>query len=74
MPALTLEQDFTLAMTDPEKLLDLDFLQEGEVKDSLHAYLLAKRCNEKRVMVQAVKWSQCNARINAIARALSSHH
>lgn len=67
MPALTPEQDFALAMTDPEQLLDLDFLQESQVKDSLHAYQLAKRCNEKRVMAEAVKWGERGARINAIA-------
>ncbi len=67
MPALTSEQDFALAMTDPEQLLDLDFLQESQVKDSLHAYQLAKRCNEKRVMAEAVKWGERGARINAIA-------
>lgn len=67
MPALLPEQDFALAMTDPEQLLDLDFLQEGQVKDSLHAYQLAKRCNEKRVMAEAVKWGERGARINAIA-------
>lgn len=25
------------------------------IRDTLHAYLLAKRCNEKRVMTEAVK-------------------
>lgn len=46
MPALSPEQDFALAMTDTEKLLDLDFLQPDQIRDSLHAYQLAKRCND----------------------------
>lgn len=67
MPALTAEQDRDLAMTDPEDLLSLDFLQVDQVSDSLHAYQLAKRANEKRVMYEAVRWGERGARINAIA-------
>ncbi|HFI0695932.1 TPA: SDR family oxidoreductase [Streptococcus suis] len=67
MPALTAEQDRALAMTDPEELLNLDFLQVEQISDSLHAYQLAKRANEKRVMYEAVRWGQRGARINAIA-------
>lgn len=32
-----------------------DDLQSGNIKDTLHAYQLAKRCNEKRVMAQSVE-------------------
>lgn len=67
MPALTEKQDRALAMTDPNQLLDLDFLQVDQVENSLHAYQLAKRANEKRVMGEAVKWGKRGARINAIA-------
>ncbi len=67
MPALTPEQDRALAMTPTEELLDLDFLQEGAVRDTLHAYQLAKRCNEKRTMYEAVRWGERGARINDIA-------
>ncbi|MEX2785003.1 SDR family oxidoreductase [Streptococcus sp. H49] len=67
MPALTQEQDRALAMTEPEKLLSLDFLQPDRVRDSLHAYQLAKRANEKRTMYEAVRWGERGARINAIA-------
>lgn len=67
MPALTPEQDRALAMTDPEDLLDLDFVQVDQISDSLHAYQLAKRANEKRVMYEAVLWGERGARINAIA-------
>lgn len=67
MPALTAEQDEQLATTPAEELLSLDFLQPGEIRDTLHAYQLAKRCNEKRVMVEAVKWGERGERLNAIA-------
>lgn len=67
MPALTTEQDEQLACTDAEKLLELDFLRKENIKDTLHAYQLAKRCNEKRVMAQSVVWGKRKARLNAIA-------
>ena len=67
MPALTAEQDAQLATAPTEKLLQLDFLQPENVHDTLHAYQLAKRCNEKRVMAQAVAWGERGARLNAIA-------
>lgn len=67
MPALTSEQDEALACTPVDELLDLDILQEENIKDTLHAYQLAKRCNEKRVMAESVKWGKRNARLNAIA-------
>ena len=67
MPALTAEQDAQLATAPTEELLGLDFLQPGQVRDTLHAYQMAKRCNEKRVMAQAVEWGKRGARLNAIA-------
>lgn len=67
MPQLTALQDRQLAMTPTEELLDLDFLQEDKIENTLHAYQLAKRCNEKRVMYEAVKWGERGARINDIA-------
>jgi len=67
MPALTAEEDAALATAPTETLLDLDILQPGKVRDTLHAYQLAKRCNEKRVMAEAVKWGAQGARLNAIA-------
>lgn len=36
-------------------------------RDTLHAYQLAKRCNEKRVMAQSVEWGKRGARLNDIA-------
>lgn len=67
MPALTAEQDRALAMTDPEELLQLKLLQPENIRDTLHAYQLAKRCNEKRTMYEAVRWGQWGARINDVA-------
>lgn len=67
MPALTAEQDMQLATTPAEELLSLDFLRPENIRDTLHAYQLAKRCNEKRVMAQVVEWGKRGARLNDIA-------
>ena len=67
MPQLTAEEDRQLATTPTEKLLDLPLLQPGNVRDTLHAYQLAKRCNEKRVMFEACRWGEKGARINSIS-------
>ena len=67
MPALTAEEDELLATTPTEELLALPLLQPENIRDTLHAYQMAKRCNEKRVMAQAVKWGERGARLNAIA-------
>ena len=67
MPALTPEQDRLLAITPTEELLSLPMLQPGNIKNSLHAYQMAKRCNVKRVMAEAVKWGERGARINSIS-------
>ena len=67
MPALTPEQDELLATTPTEELLNLEMLQPQNIRDTLHAYQIAKRCNEKRVMAESVKWGARGARLNAIA-------
>lgn len=67
MPALTAEQDAQLATAPTEELLHLDFLRPENIRDTLHAYQMAKRCNEKRAMAQAVEWGKRGARLNAIA-------
>ena len=59
--------DEQLATTPTEELLNLDVLQPENIKDTLHAYQLAKRCNEKRVMAESVKWGERAARINSIS-------
>lgn len=59
--------DAQLATTPAEELLKLEVLQPQNIKDTLHAYQLAKRCNVKRVMAEAVKWGHKGARINSIS-------
>lgn len=67
MPALSAEQDELLATTPTEELLKLDMLKPENIKDTLHAYQMAKRCNEKRVMAESVKWGTKGARLNSIS-------
>ena len=59
--------DEQLATTPTEELLKLDVLQPENIRDTLHAYQLAKRCNEKRVMAESVKWGERGARVNSIS-------
>ena len=67
MPALTPHEDELLATTPTEELLKLDILHPSAIRDTLHAYQMAKRCNVKRVMAEAVKWGERGARINSIS-------
>ncbi len=56
-----------LATTPADDLLKLPMLQLDHVKDSLHAYQLAKRGNVQRVMAEAVRRGKRGARVNAIS-------
>ena len=67
MPALSAEVDEQLACTPTEDLLKLEVLQPENIKDTLHAYQMAKRCNEKRVMAESIKWGARGGRINSIS-------
>ena len=67
MPALGAEIDEQLATAPTEELLDLAVLQPENIRDTLHAYQLAKRCNVKRVMYESVRWGERKARINSIS-------
>lgn len=67
MPALSPEAYEQLAITPAEELLSLEILQPENIRDTLHAYQMAKRCNEKRVMAESVKWGEKGARINSIS-------
>lgn len=67
MPQLTAEEDRLLATTPTEELLELEILKPENIRDTLHAYQMAKRCNEKRVMAECVKWGERGARLNDIA-------
>lgn len=67
LPALSIEQNNALATAPVEELLRLHFLQEGHVRDTLHAYQLSKRGNSLRVMAEAVRWGKRGARLNTIS-------
>src|SRR5579863_4868796 len=67
LPPLAVEQNAAVATTPVEELLALPMLQPGQVKDSLHAYQLAKRGNSLRVMAEAVRWGKRGARVNTIS-------
>ena len=67
MLPLTAAEDELLATTPVEELLSLELLRPENIRDTLHAYQLAKHCNEKRVMAEAVKWGARGARLNDIA-------
>lgn len=67
MPALGTETDELLATAPTEALLALDILRPANIRDTLHAYQMAKRCNVKRVMAEAVRWGERGARINSIS-------
>jgi len=65
--ALTAEQDKALATAPADQLLSLPLVQPDQVRDSLHAYQLAKRGNSLRVMAEAVRWGNRGARVNTIS-------
>ncbi len=67
MKQLTPQEDELLACTPAEQLLELEMLKPDNIVDTLHAYQLAKRCNEKRVMAESVRWGEKGARINSIS-------
>ncbi|WP_320043014.1 hypothetical protein [uncultured Desulfobacter sp.] len=67
MAQLGAEIDEQLATTPTEDLLGLDVLAPETIKDTLHAYQIAKRCNEKRVMYESIKWGEKGARVNSIS-------
>ncbi|MHC5374600.1 SDR family oxidoreductase [Enterococcus sp. LJL120] len=64
---LSEEESLLLATTPTEELLNLEMLQPKNVKDTLHAYQLSKRCNVLRVMSEAVKWGKRGARVNSVS-------
>lgn len=58
MPQLGTEIDEQLATTPTEELLSLEVLRPENIKDTLHAYQMAKRCNVKRVMFESIRWGK----------------
>lgn len=63
--ALTEEENFLLATTPTEKLLEIDFIKN--ISDTLKAYQFAKRGNCLRVMYEATRWGKRGATINSIS-------
>lgn len=61
IPQLTAEQDYQLAMTPTEELLELEILCPENIRDTLHAYQLAKRCNEKRNIQGNIFFTVCTS-------------
>ena len=50
-----------------EQLLKLEITKKENIIDTLQAYQIAKRCNVKRVMAEAIHWGHRGARINSIS-------
>lgn len=65
LPALPQEQNDALAMSAPEQLLSLDFVQA--ITDTLKAYQYSKRCNVLKVAFEATRWAKRGATINSIS-------
>ncbi|WP_018463516.1 SDR family oxidoreductase [Segatella paludivivens] len=65
LPALPQEQNDALAMSRPEDLLKLDFVQE--IDDTLKAYQYSKRCNVLKVAYEATRWGKRGATVNSIS-------
>ena len=63
--ALTEDENFKLATSPTEELLNLDFIQA--ITDTLKAYQYSKRCNVLRVMYEATAWGKRDATINSIS-------
>lgn len=63
--ALSEEQNYKLATSPTEELLNLDFIKS--INDTLKAYQYSKRCNVLRVMYEATNWGIRNATINSIS-------
>ena len=65
LPALTEQEDRALATTPVDELLNLDIVKN--IKDTLHAYQISKRCNGLRVKAEANHWAERGARVNTIS-------
>ena len=63
--ALSEEENYKLATSPTEELLNLEFLKE--ISDTLKAYQYSKRCNVLRVMYEATRWGKRGATINSIS-------
>lgn len=71
MPALTAEQDEKLATMPTEELLSLDFLQPENIRDTLHAYQMAKRAMRSASRRRRCEWGKAR---RAPERHRPRHH
>ena len=65
LPLLTPEENYALAFTPADELLDLPFVKA--VPNSMVGYMMAKRANNLRVQAEAVRWGEHGARVNSIS-------
>ncbi|AMM19426.1 short-chain dehydrogenase [Frondihabitans sp. PAMC 28766] len=70
-PGLTPEQEFALATTGTDDLLDLPFVKEG-IADPGAAYGLSKRANQLRVKYASIAWGQRGGRVNSVSPGIIS--
>ena len=63
--SLSEEENFKLATSPTEELLNLPFIKA--IDDTLKAYQYSKRCNGLRVMYEATAWGKRGATINSIS-------
>jgi NAD(P)-dependent dehydrogenase (short-subunit alcohol dehydrogenase family) len=69
---LSSEQEFALATTPVDTLLDLPFLQPDKIEDRGAAYSVAKRANQLRVRAACRSWGDRGARVNSISPGVIS--
>lgn len=65
LPALSEEQNMKLATSNPDDLIQLDFIKA--ITDTLKAYQYSKRCNILRVAYEASRWAKRGATVNSIS-------
>lgn len=70
--ALGKETDELLGTCPPEKLMELELLSRENIRDRLHAHMLAHYGIQKRVTAQAVKWGERGARLNSVSIGLTA--
>ncbi len=66
-PALEPAHERALANTPTDELLQLPFLNEETIPNSVRAYEFSKRANQIRVQAAAVQWGERGARVNSLS-------
>jgi len=67
LPPIGPEESQLLATMPVDDLLELPILQTNNIKNSYHAYQIAKKGCSLRVMAEAVRWGKRGARVNTIS-------